>query len=524
MYDSITPALYISQDVISDCSSVILESLTERLMQFVVNVTLRCVHWESELMKGALTLTSLRYQIGEVGELIHVLYEIVSLARTVSPCAVIDVISDIELRYSHNGEIRNACKGLKEAAFEPLGRLVVDFVLSGDLSMDKYGECFVGPDFSVREVAITPSCLADVKELIARTARSSHRLSTLGVTSRDHMSPAMQEMAENPIKLLNSNYAITSLRATSLVVEKLLMDTVNAKSALEVELALLNDYFFMQISLMDELSAELEKPVKLINRVKVDDIVKSSTKGLFSSVLHAFPLEDFRTHTPGHDDDTTIGLRAFTLQRQVATGVSLVVTDSALMKLQSIFRHLFFGKSVEVKLSKLWTDFQALRMIDFQNRLLPCHALLHQMTHFVSNYLFFVSVDVIAAKRWEAVPTASSVSDARDTLDALLEAVLAETNLDSFIYKSVNKVMSTCALFSAHMSRFVCMHADAESLLAATEQPKFTGMIDKFQDAFQGQTNSLIVQLKSQVKVNKSAHSLIARLDFNSFFSDKMGI
>jgi hypothetical protein len=173
-----------------------------------------------------------------------------------------------------------------------------------------------------------------------------------------------------------------------------------------------------------------------------------------------------------------------------------------------------------------------LREIDTEGRLLPCHALLHKMTHFVSNYLFYLSIDVLAAKPWTCVLTAGSVWEARERLDTMLSEVLAEFSLDTPLYKAVNKVLSTCGLFSAHMGRFVQLHLAAaasfeeraDALHEATSQAKFAGMMDKFEDAFQGQSNSLLVQLKALVRSNKGAGSLIARLDFNSYFSVNMGI
>ena len=528
------------QAALSGCESQILQSLSERVFQFVVNLMLRCVTWEAQLRSGQLTLSSLRYQVGDTSCVVKVIHEIISACATVEPSRIIDFISEVDSRNNHVSEARTVCRGLREGAFEPIASLVVQFVLEGDLSGDMYSEFFVESTADggvvLMEGRAPPSVLAHLRDAIFECGKSASILTRLGVSVRPHMTPRMLEMEKNPLKLLEPNYATVVVGETLAAVNRLLLGTVDAKGALSSRMREFKRFFFISESdwlhtLMDSAALrELEKPSMLISKVRLDDAVKSATGGLMSAELHPFPLDELNLETRSSNQDI-LGVRAFTLRTAVPYPLILVFTESVQGKFQCIFRHLFFCKYVELKLSGLWTEFQALRMIDTEDCMLSCNMLLQKMLHFIKNYLFYLFVDIIEAKQI-GLQKAKSAFEVRDQLEATLTEIINEFNLNNFVYKSINKVLSTCSLFTAHMRRFINMHIDvevteedrADTLVAATSQEKYTAMIEKFEDAFQGQVNSLMVQLKGSNRAHKSAINLIARLDFNEFFSDRMGI
>lgn len=521
-----------------------LQSLADRVFQYVVNLMLRCVTWEAELKKGNLTLSTLRFQLSETSDIVRVMLEVVSAARDAQmPGKLVDSIGKIEAKYAHMTEAGNVCRGLREAAFEPVASFMLKMIFRGDLSHDIFSEMFVKRSESgelklIEDEDSIPSVFQDSIHGLLECATCASILRDHDVSLSPYMTPIMVEAEDNPLKLMDKNFVNVVTKETLHVVNQLLLSTVNKDNQLLTRIIAIKKYLLISESdwftqFLEQTLHELEKPVKSINRIKINEALRAvATNISLHAVFDCYPIDEF--NLPEHErveDKNMLGIRALTLDVTCEYPMSLVLTNSIMEKFKVIFRHLAFCKYVETQLSAVWSEFQLLRSVDIGGSMLSCNLLLQKMLHFIKNYLFFLFVDVIESKLITTT-TSSSVAAIRDNLDHILAEIITELNMTNFIYKSINKVISTCGLFSAHMSRFIRLHIEnltdaedkADVLHAITSQEKYSAMITKFEDAFQGQTNSLMVQLKSAHRINRSAANLIARLDFNEFFSDKLGV
>ncbi len=72
------------------------------------------------------------------------------------------------------------------------------------------------------------------------------------------------------------------------------------------------------------------------------------------------------------------------------------------------------------------------------------------------------------------------------------------------------------------------MHASSgeeELIIRTSQDEQYIGLIAKFEDAFDGQVNSLLVQLKHYVSADRTrAQALVAIIDYNDYYSDKIGL
>ena len=152
------------------------------------------------------------------------------------------------------------------------------------------------------------------------------------------------------------------------------------------------------------------------------------------------------------------------------------------------------------------------------------------MTHFVENFLFHLNVDVVKAgivKLGTTIAKTEDIESVRKIVETCIEDILAGCCISPVCVRSVNKVLGTCLLFASHMSRFVCMHSstDEDELIRITQEEQYLGLITKFEDAFQGQLNSLLVQLKHYVGGDRTrALALVAKIDYNDYYSETVGL
>ena len=479
-----------------------------------MSLTLKCVDWESRFRQGKLGISGLFLQMNEFGVTVELLHEIVKSDFGEDPTRLIGIIGDVERKYLHQAGARDVCQAIREAAFEPLGCMLVDFLLRGDLSADIYGEFFIARSkdtFVVVERKVVPKSLSHMTDNILSTGLSAHLLTRMGVVA--NCSPLIEEMRSHPSRLLDSNYCTVAVRETRAVLNKQLLLEVNKGDAFAKEVDIFKRFFFISESdwyseFLPLVVTDLEKPFKAVNRVRLNEIARSVSSGQISIVMHSPP-----------DGADLLCVRALTISRRPVFPLDVIFTDNVIVKFQSVFRSLFFCRYIEGKLNGLWSELHSLHSLEADESLLACHLLLQRMLHFVKNYLFFLTVDVVESKGWKSILDSKSVFQARDELEQKLNLTIEEMGLNAAsVAKSVNKVFSTCGLFSAHMTRFVqILLSEAET---ARQQDKYLTLISKFQDAYEGQVNSLMVQLKQSA----GTQGLIARLDFNHYLSESLGI
>ena len=502
------------------------EALVERLLQFTMNVKLRCVSWQTELRKGKLPLSTLKFQVNDLLHLVTLVSDLVADLDRNESLGLIDELRRLQDRHLHDLEARKLFQAFEEAAFEPLGRAIVSYLFSGDPSADTWSEVFVVDGEEIRFKHV-PSFLSHVADDIIECGPTARLLRQMGAQVEDHLTVRMEEMRSKPTLLLDRSFTHVIVTETRKTLDRLLLQRVRDDGDLLSELSVFRDYFLMAKSeWVTELleaagSEELEKPMKVVNKGKLVAMTRRLTANAVSATFKSFPIDELPSETKTGNDNM-LANRAFTLTRETDVSLSVVLTEPIVQKYQCIFRHLFFGKCVEMKLKHMWIEFQSIgRYIDVDNRLFVCHRLTHRMLHFVSNYLYYLMIDVIESKDWSSCVEQDSVFAIRDRLDGTLSEILDAFLIGSSSFKSINRALSTCSLFCTHMTRFLEMNLServedrVESLILLTEQEKYVTMIAKFNDTYESQMNNLMAQ-----RVGGS--SLFGRLDLNGFFADRI--
>ena len=514
--------------------------MSERLLQLIMNVNLHCLRWETELKNGKLSIISLQIHAAELRELLAFITGLLErIEASGSDQSISWLFDDVDIQILHKPESRRLLRGIEEASFLPLAKLLVDFMLSGKTCNDVHAELFeiAGGSLMLKQL---PSHLRGLAGRILDCGSSARILRTLEHRVENRLSPRLRELVANPLCLMDTTLSGVLVGEVYESINGMLLEFV-VQNGFEKELSMRHEYCLLARSewvnefLVAGGIEELEKASKNASIPRLSSLTRRFTHNEYSAMLQTFNLDDLNSDQRS-EDDTMLGVKAFTLDRTKSLGaLSIVFTEGIVQKYQMIFRHLFYAKYIEVKLNGIWSEIHELgRKLDTENRLFLCYELSHRMTHFINNYLFYLFVDVLQSKDWSGVTTQGSVFLIRDYLDSLLSEIVNEFHFNSSIFKSIHRVLSTCSLFCTHMLRFLHMNVATsteasveerrDNLAILTDQEKYTGMISKFQEAFDSQIDNLMTQLKSANRSNKSAHNLIGRLDFNNFFSDRMGI
>ena len=170
------------------------------------------------------------------------------------------------------------------------------------------------------------------------------------------------------------------------------------------------------------------------------------------------------------------GFDTFTLDCRVAWPLSLVISCKELTKYQLIFRHLFHCRFVERQLAATWQLHQSTRCIAGPGgKLGRAYCLCSRMLHFMQNFMYYVSVEVIEPN-WAileaslaAAPTVDAVMEAHDKF---LDSIMKEGMMFwPKILKRLERIKAICLRFAATTA---ALEEDAPPLGAAPPTPPVT--------------------------------------------------
>lgn len=153
------------------------------------------------------------------------------------------------------------------------------------------------------------------------------------------------------------------------------------------------------------------------------------------------------------------GIEALVLDYQVGWPVSIVLSRRAITKYQLLARLLFFSKHVERRLLQAWSAHQMGCELEIRRVMGGCYTLRHRMLHFVQNFVYYITLEVITPRSAELYAELDSVGDMDMVLElherfldsCLKECLLAQQEL----LKPLTKLMTTALLFADHMLRFM---------------------------------------------------------------------
>ncbi|KAL3942050.1 MAG: hypothetical protein SGBAC_003678 [Bacillariaceae sp.] len=204
----------------------------------------------------------------------------------------------------------------------------------------------------------------------------------------------------------------------------------------------------------------------------------------YGALANKMPLTPSR-NVYGESTSDNSGIETFVIDfSYIPFPISLVLSHHAMDKYKLLFRHLVFTKHVERRVIRVWRDHQILKKLGALRGLLgPTFLLRQQMLHFVQNYLYYMSFEVIEnnwtemMKGIEADETKNNrqqtVDDILQVHDAFLERTLEACLLtNQNLVRSLTKLLNTVLHFTNQMKRFMDatrIHNDS-SILAAEKQ------------------------------------------------------
>jgi gamma-tubulin complex component 2 len=153
------------------------------------------------------------------------------------------------------------------------------------------------------------------------------------------------------------------------------------------------------------------------------------------------------------------GVEALTFEYRVGWPVSIVLSRRIVTKYQLLSRLLFFCKHVELRVLSCWRDHQQSKELrGLRKELGPSHCLRHRMLHFLQNFVYYMTVEVIAPRSHEMMEnldTAVNIDDVLVLHERFLDTCLKECLLNSQeLLRVLTKLTTTCLLFADQMTRF----------------------------------------------------------------------
>ena len=165
------------------------------------------------------------------------------------------------------------------------------------------------------------------------------------------------------------------------------------------------------------------------------------------------------------------GVEALTLDYKVGWPVSLVLSRRAITKYQLLSRLLYFSKHVELKVQTSWQDHQSTRRLDVRSALGQCYCLRHRMLHFLQNFVYYMTLEVVGPREHEMQAGLAEARDMDQVLglhERFLDTCLKQCLLASQdLLKTLTKLMTTCLLFADQMKRFVSSSKEVGESAAA---------------------------------------------------------
>jgi hypothetical protein len=166
------------------------------------------------------------------------------------------------------------------------------------------------------------------------------------------------------------------------------------------------------------------------------------------------------------------GIEALQLDYQVGWPLSIVISRRAITKYQLLSRLLYFSKHVERRLLLAWQSHQRTKECHLpQVRVALSNSLClrHRMLHFIQNFVYYITLEVIHPRIHQLQEEMSYVEDMDELLEyherfldyCLKECLLASQEL----LRNLTKIMTTCLLFTDHVVKFI---HDAQSMITST--------------------------------------------------------
>ena len=223
------------------------------------------------------------------------------------------------------------------------------------------------------------------------------------------------------------------------------------------------------------------------------------------------------------------GMDTFTLDYHAPWPTSLVLSRTSLTKYQLLFRHVFHCKHVERRLCAAWRVRLGKQSGSKGHgaQFGKAHVALQRMLHFISNFVHYVTMEVIEPN-WvqfeKSLEEASTVDHVIDAHDFFLDTVMKEGLLFwPRIMKRLDAITKGCVQFADMVAGLDDTDDDnGESIIKqamAMEDPEFIDSLTQLETTFDTQMRELFQVLSQSAHAEPNLSSLCARLDFNEYYT-----
>lgn len=295
--------------------------------------------------------------------------------------------------------------------------------------------------------------------------------------------------------LSSINNAIEEAYALS---SRALLKLLQEGHGLSIHLRSLRRFFLLEhgdffIQFMDTAEDELRREVKEITLSRIQNLLQLAVQ---TSTLAQDPhREDISCSLASHNliqhlhliqsagensSDSYLasisqglkGVEALTMDYSVGWPVSIVLSRRAITKYQLLSRLLYFSKHVERRVLSCWQDHQATKNLHVRAEMGTPYCLRHRMLHFLQNFVYYMTVEVISPRSHEMQAGMVEAQDIDEVLalhERFLDTCLKECLLASQdLLKVLTKLLTTCLLFADNLKKFAMDSEVVDEVLAAT--------------------------------------------------------
>ena len=252
------------------------------------------------------------------------------------------------------------------------------------------------------------------------------------------------------------------------------------------------------------------------------------------------------------------GIEAFTLDYNVGWPMSILLSRRSITKYQLLSRLLFFSKHIEARVLDCWRGHQSTKDLHVRGAMGPSFCLRHRMLHFLQNFVYYMTLEVINPRGHEMMTEIAAARDMDELLschERFLDMCLKECLLASQeLLKILTKIMTTCLLFADQMTRFmesssasnvtgsavgagsgggknlgkgvewklrqVRIHARSEHMNSEATHETYVRTIARFEKTFDAQVGEFLERLwNDSHRHHPQLSNLCVRLDYNGFYS-----
>jgi gamma-tubulin complex component 2 len=204
------------------------------------------------------------------------------------------------------------------------------------------------------------------------------------------------------------------------------------------------------------------------------------------------------------------GFEALTLEYKVGWPMSIVLSKRAITKYQLLSRLLYFSKHVERRVLVCWSDHQTTKQLNVRQALGRSYCLRHRMLHFLQNFVYYMTFEVIYPRSHEMESSMTTAKDVDEMLmyhERFLDICLKECLLASQdLLKILTKIMTTCLLFADNLKRSYAENDNSTTSTASSSSSAAAGSM-KRSGSSTTPRNAAAAQPASQPSMTKKQRS-----------------